>query len=340
MQNDPLVTIFTPVYNCEKYIAETIQSALDQTFNDFEYLIIDDCSTDNSLGIIESFKDPRIRLIKNKSNQGIAYNRNLAIELSKGKFIAMMDADDISLPKRIEKQVNFLSFKEDYGIVGTGVFNIRENGDDNGDDVQFSLPDRLIPSRMLFNNYIYTSSVMIRKKNLTKSLRFNKDFIVAEDYELWLRLIRTCKIGHVREKLIKYRMHEGSISNTKKQLMLDTEILLIKKQLEELGCTLTPKEFDAFYKISKNNFEKYKDDFEIVNSLVTKLLLANKKSKIFSQEDFSDLLYIYWRKYFIDIKQHSVANLKKMYENGMIKLLSKEENSKLIIKSFIRHKSK
>ena len=335
----PLVTVFTPVYNLEKYISETINSILSQTFTDFEYILIDDCSTDGSIMIIESFNDPRIRLIKNTSNQGISYNRNLAIEEAQGKYLAMIDGDDLAFPERLKKQMEFLEKNPDYGIIGTEVININKKGKQLGNVIEYNIPDDEIPSRMLFSNYIATSSTMIRLSELSE-IRFKKEFVVAEDYEVWIRLIRKCKIGHIRLPLTKYRIHNDSISIQKKKLMLDTEVKIIKQQLEELNCKLNNEEFQFFLDLSKNNQTLYFKKFRLINQTITKLVDANKKSLLFNPIAFGSLLFRYWHIFYVDIKVNNLPLLKEIKASGMYELLSIEEKIKLIIKSFIKFKSK
>ena len=113
---NPLVSILMPVYNSEKYLREAIKSILNQTFTNFELIIINDGSTDNSLKIIKSFKDNRIKIIKNKGNLGLIKTLNKGIDLAQGKYIARMDADDIAMPKRLEKQIAFFNENPDYGF--------------------------------------------------------------------------------------------------------------------------------------------------------------------------------------------------------------------------------
>ena len=331
MENCPLLTVFTPTYNLELYIEETIKSVLNQTFTDFEYLIVDDASTDNTIQIIKSINDPRIRLIKNKTNQGIAYNRNLAIKEAKGKYLAMIDGDDLALPTRLEKQITFLEKNTNYGILGTGVVNIDKDGRELNKAVKYSIPDEEIPARMLFNNYIATSSVMIRKSYI-KDIKFKKDFIVAEDYEVWIRLIRRCKIGHIREPLTKYRIHDDSISVKKNQLMIDTEILLMKKQLLELNCNLTPDQFQAFHDLCKDNQEPYYEKFTIINETISNLFKSNIKSKVFDVDNFRSLLFRYWYIFFLNIKTHNNQLLLDCKNSGMYKLLSRKEKFTLTLK--------
>ena len=121
---NPKVTVLMPVYNGGKYIREAIKSILSQSFTDFEFLIIDDGSTDNSVGIVQSFSDNRIRLIKNNCNIGIAESLNKGIESSKGEYIVRMDADDISFPDRIKKQVAFMDANPEVGVSGTWIKTI------------------------------------------------------------------------------------------------------------------------------------------------------------------------------------------------------------------------
>ena len=335
----PLLTVFTPVFNLEKYIEETIISILSQTFTDFEYILIDDCSSDKTIEIIESFNDPRIILIKNDTNQGISHNRNYAIDQAKGKYIAMIDGDDLALPERLEKQIEFLEKNDDYGIVGTEVINIDKTGAQLGRIIEYNIPNDEIPSQMLFNNYIATSSAMIRVSSFC-DIRFKKEFVVAEDYEVWIQLIRNWKIGHIRLPLTKYRIHNDSISIQKKKLMIDTEIKLIKQQLNELKCKLNDEEFQVFLALSKGNQKAYFKKFKLVNQTITKLAKANKQSLIFNKKSFLRLLFRYWHIFYVDIKANNLQSLKEIKASGMYELLSIEEKIKLIIKSFLKFKSK
>lgn len=339
MNKKPLVTVFTPVYNCGEYLQETIESVLNQTFTDFEYLLVDDCSTDNSVAIIEQFSDPRIRLIKNRENKGISYNRNLGIEKSNGKYLAMLDGDDIALDTRLEKQIEFLERNPDYGILGTSVINMDSSGTPFNQDIQFGIPDEQIPSRMLFNNYIYTSSATINKNYLTDDLRFKEEFVVAEDYELWIRLIRNCKIGIIREKLIKYRIHDSSISNQKKQLMIDTERILIERQLNELNCELTNEELQAFIALSKEDYIPYLNKYTLINSTLTKLIFANKTSKVFESIFLKKLIFNYWHVFFLNIKSYNPVLIYQILSNGMFRLLTLQEKLFFCIKCLILKKS-
>ena len=121
-------TVLMPVYNAEKYVAEAIDSILNQTFNDFEFLIINDGSTDNSLDIIKSYDDPRITIINNETNLGLSHTLNKGIELARGEYIIRMDADDISLSIRLEKQIEFMDSNQHIGICGSWIQTFDKSG--------------------------------------------------------------------------------------------------------------------------------------------------------------------------------------------------------------------
>jgi len=335
----PLLTVFTPVFNVEKYIKETIISILSQTFTDFEYILIDDCSSDKTIEIIESFNDPRIRLIKNDTNQGISYNRNYAINQAKGKYIAMIDGDDLALPERLEKQIEFLEKNNDYGIIGTEVINIDKTGAQLGEIIEYNIPNDEIPSQMLFNNYIATSSTMIRISSFGE-IRFKKEFVVAEDYEVWIQLIRNWKIGHIRLPLTKYRIHDDSISVQKKKLMIDTEVKLIKQQLNELKCKLSKEQFQVFLDLSKNKLAPYYENFNIVNQTISKLYNANINSKLFDKNSFRNLLFRYWHIFYLNNKTNNLQLLKEIKRSGMYTLLGPQEKTKLNIKAALNYRLK
>jgi len=211
--NKPKVTVLMPVYNGEKYLHEAIESILNQTFTDFEFLIINDGSTDNSISIIESYNDSRIRLINNEKNLGLIDTLNNGIDLAKGEYIARMDCDDISLLKRLEKQIDFLKKNPSACLVATHIALIDENGNSVGywsedmKTVSISQIKSMIPEE----NCIAHPTVMI-KKEVVKAIKYNKAFKHNEDWGLWLTLLsQGYALAKVDEPLLKYRIHsEGT----------------------------------------------------------------------------------------------------------------------------------
>lgn len=209
----PKISVLMPVYNTkEEYLREAIESILNQTYTDFEFLILDDGSTNNAAEVIRSYKDPRIKYFYHE-NEGIARTRNRGLELASGKYIAVMDSDDISLPERFEKQVYFLEQNPDVSVLGAW-FEIFPQGEmiRHAEKVDFL--------DMLHHCQIGHSTVMWRKADFEKhGLRYDNDVIVAEDYELWSRAIRVLKFANLSQVLVKYRWEGQNISITKSNIM-------------------------------------------------------------------------------------------------------------------------
>lgn len=208
------VTIFIPLFNGEDYIKETIESALKQDFSDFEVLVIDDGSTDNSLKILSGFTDNRIRIVTNNTNMGRPFTRNRGIELARGEYLAVLDSDDIAETNRLSRQVEFLDKNADIAAVGSFAWYI----DDTGNTAFLcEVPTKWteIAKEILYTNCFIHSSVMFRKQVLIDVGGYNLDFPQAQDYELFLRLCEHYKLANIAEPLIKYRIHSKQVSQTK-----------------------------------------------------------------------------------------------------------------------------
>lgn len=209
MNDLPLVSVIMPIYNSVKYLKDSLESIINQTYKNFEIIIVDDSPKDDgSLAIIRSFNDKRIRYIKPKERMGLVKSMNYAIKLSNGEFCARMDADDISHIKRFEMQVKYLQENEDVSVVGSNCFIINEHNKIIG-AYEYPSDDNDIKLKMLFNSPIVHPSVMIRKKLLLENL-YNENCFCCEDYELWSRLIYKTKFHNIKEKLIKYRIIKES----------------------------------------------------------------------------------------------------------------------------------
>ncbi|MDA2918198.1 glycosyltransferase [Desulfobacterota bacterium AH_259_B03_O07] len=210
----PKVTVLMSVYNGELYLREAIHSILLQTFEDFEFLIINDGSTDNSRKVIQSYKDPRIKLIDNEHNLGLTESLNKGFAMAEGEFIARQDADDISEPERLASQVAFLEKNPEVALLGTGCKWIDENGKVIGNS---NLPCDTIQILwyVLFRNPFLHSSVMFRKSAVLEKIGlFNYSYPYAQDWELWSRIARSLPVAILDEYLIKYRNSPYSMTAT------------------------------------------------------------------------------------------------------------------------------
>jgi len=234
----PRVTVLLPVYNAEKYIKEAIESMLNQTFRDFELLIINDGSTDKSLEIITSCKDGRIRLIVNEKNEGLIYSLNKGIEMAQGEYIARMDADDICMPERLEIQVEFMENNPNIGVVGS--WTMTDSGEKKFIGKYYSDPAK-IKSGFLFGTSLAHPTVMI-KKGALGNFRYDENFKHAEDYDLWTRMADSVNFANLTEVLLMHRKHEESVSSTYTDIQTDNAFVIRKRQLEKIGIKATDEE--------------------------------------------------------------------------------------------------
>jgi glycosyltransferase involved in cell wall biosynthesis len=229
MSNPPLISVIMPVYNAGKYLPKALDSVLAQTLADFEFIIIDDGSTDASVGTLDKYaaQDSRIRLIR-RPNTGYVIALNEALALASGEFIARMDADDICLPKRFERQSQFLCDHADIVLVGGRVEIIDEGGrliirpEVPCDDA--SLQAALLEGRTLIGH----PTVMVRREIMQKCGGYDVNCSPAEDLDMWLRVGEVGKLANLPELVLQYRQHAQSVSSTKH----DQQVLHSKQACE------------------------------------------------------------------------------------------------------------
>lgn len=211
-----LISVIMPVYNGQQYLRDAIDSIINQTYDKFELIILNDCSTDNTESIIKSYDDSRIIYIKNDTNLGVAQSLNKCLKLAKGEYIARMDADDIALPDRFDKQINFLNKHSDFGICGSNVYTIDSYGNVLG-CINYSEYDNEINVNLLFKQVFCHPSVMIRASVLKDNcLMYDFLYEKAEDYKLWYDILKITKGYNIQHRLLKYRVHNNQVTITAK----------------------------------------------------------------------------------------------------------------------------
>jgi glycosyltransferase involved in cell wall biosynthesis len=208
----PKVSVVMSVYNGEKYLRSSIESILRQTYSDLEFIIINDGSTDTGLDIINEYakKDERIKLIS-RENIGLVYSLNEGIKKAQGEYIARMDADDIAMPVRLEKQ---LKYAQEEGLAVCGAW--AEGIDDLGNkikDMDYPPDTEKIRRYTLLHNPFIHPSVIFRKDIFEKVGGYRQFFKHIEDYELWTRMVFKYRTGNIPEKLLQYRLHQDQITN-------------------------------------------------------------------------------------------------------------------------------
>lgn len=213
--NDDLVSIIVPVYNAEKFIKDTIKTVLNQTYKNWELLLINDCSYDNSTNIIEDYRknDKRIHLINLEKNSGAAIARNTGIDNAKGRYIAFLDADDLWNEKKLEKQLNFIK-DNNYEFTYTSYEFADEQGNRNGKIV--IVPKQINYKQALKNTTIFTSTVIFDVKELGKELIKMPDVKRGQDTATWWKILKTGIVAHgLQESLSVYRRSSNTLSSNK-----------------------------------------------------------------------------------------------------------------------------
>jgi len=284
--NNPKVSVILPVYNCEKYLQYAIESILDQTFKDFELLILDDGSTDKSSEIAKKYaaKDNRIRYFYH-SNMGLAKTLNKGLKLARGVYIARQDADDISHPERLEKQVKYLDGHPEIALVGTSMYQI----DEKGKKLYFykfpTSHNKIIKLLEKGENPFPHTSIMIRKSVINMIGGYRELFKKAQDYDLYLRVCERFKVASIPEPLVQVRFHEESISRSER--FFETRMYA----LYALACYQFKKK-EKNDPCNENTFQRFTRKYS--NSLCRKYIILrhdymkrHKLTKVVPKLDFS-----------------------------------------------------
>ncbi len=276
------VSVILPVYNCELYIKEAVDSVLNQTFSDFELIIIDDCSTDSTMTIVKSYKDSRIKLIEKEKNSGYTDSLNMAIKLAKGKYIARMDGDDICLPERFQIQVKFLEDNPEIILCGGAIQII-------GTEEVLQHPSNYdeIKVKLCFGNSFYHPTIMAKKEILLEN-SYDKNFEPAEDYDLWTRLVSLGELANLEEVLLLYRFHENQISNLKSNYQITVGYASQYRMFLSFNLNYDKKVYEIMHRTfkiqEKYSFIDFKNSLHFLNSLQK----ANEKSEIYNKTIFRD----------------------------------------------------
>lgn len=211
MKDNPMISVIMSVYNEQVFIEEAVKSILDQTEHDFELIIVDDCSTDDTVKIIEGLSDERVVLVRNEENAGLTKNLNKALEMTRGRLIARMDGDDISMPDRFSKQTEFLNKHPDIMLISCNTVTFGKQR--LVSDIAGS-PEEL-KCTMLLRPVLAHPGFMFRRELYDKyGFKYDEHFRSAQDYDFAARVTRQFKIAVTPEVLLQYRAHKGQVSQT------------------------------------------------------------------------------------------------------------------------------
>ena len=240
----PKISVVTSVYNCERFVGETIQSVINQTFTDWEYILIDDCSKDRSADIIQSFadKDSRIRLIRNEHNQGQCRNLNHGIQLAKGEYIARLDHDDLCYPERFQKQLDYMEAHKETVLCGCRMDMWQDGIVKPGENYPIFTPEEIRFSLMFGVFVIAHSSFFIRKSAMTENDIWYRKYLYAEDYDMQIRFLKVGNVASLPETLITYRVFPENCTHTYSDELKNSETIEIRKNYIQ-SLPLKGKEF-------------------------------------------------------------------------------------------------
>ncbi len=281
------------VYNGERYLNEAVDSILGQTFADFEFLIIDDASTDKTSEILRSYDDPRIRVVTNEENLGLTKSLNKGLTLARGEYIARMDADDVSLPERLEAQVEFMEHNPHVCVCGSWVEIIGHNA---GGTWRYPTDGNEIQCRHLFECSIAHPSAVIKKEYLNQSqLLYDITFKRSQDYDLWVRISAVYPLANIGKVLLKHRIHPSAIGQHYSSEQKKSADRVRYQQLREfLGLTPTEDELRLHSSISSGEFEARGDYLNAVNQWLLTIRSANQERNYFDDSVLSAELAKRW----------------------------------------------
>ncbi len=273
----------------KKYLDASIRSILEQDYNDFELIIVDDASTDDSLKTLEEYqkKDHRIVILRNEENIGLAASLNKAMAVSKGKYIIRMDTDDISLPSRFRKQLKFMEDNRDISVAGTFAKKI---GDSDDYMVSPFCNAQYCKAQLLYAPCLIHPSVIIRKSFLDKNkLSYNEKYKCSQDFDLWTRCAEVGNICIQSEVLLLYRVHNSQVSTAKREMQKNYAKEIGLRQLKKLELCPTSDEIHMHLVLCR--LEKYSQDmlFRMINWR-DKIVSANDNIGIYDKKSLRTMI--------------------------------------------------
>lgn len=295
----PMVSVIMPVYNSAEYLEEAVRSILGQTLDDFEFIVIDDGSTDGSSQILDSHEDKRMRVI-HQPKRGIVESLNLGLELAQGRYVARMDSDDISLPKRLATQVAFMEQHPEVGICGTSCVLF-------GDRHAVSTPKTRnddIRSWLVFGPCFAHPTVMMRRSLIMRNgLFYDPGFKQAEDYELWIRFSKHCGMANLPEPLLLYRVREEQATSKHGEEVRRWSNLVQAKAIRLLGIEPTDEELALHLSLTMpvrpSTVSHQPSRIDRAEAWLVRLLEANKTSGACEERAFAGVVFEIWRSLFV-----------------------------------------
>lgn len=308
-KNNPKVSFLIPLYNAEQYIADTLESVLDQTYQNFEVIIVDDGSVDRSLAIVQKFKDYRIKVFCNDRNRGIAYTRNVGLSHCEGVYIALLDDDDLALNTRLEKQVAFLENHPDIDAVGGNAQWIDESGKIIRDKIEVISESDTIRMFLLFRNILNNSEMTLRRCTIEKNqIKYQNECFGLEDFLFWIQFSKVAKISNIPDLVLQKRV---SSKNETGRMRSEKSKERRYKYLEMQKYSLLMDRFVLEQRDEQILLDYFAEDPRICKNEKELLCLGDFFKRI-AYQAYSLQMPLYWslKKWFEDILNWNLENMK------------------------------
>jgi glycosyltransferase involved in cell wall biosynthesis len=307
----PKISVLMTVFNAERFIKESVKSILAQSYSDYEFIILNDGSTDESLNIIQSFTDNRIRII-NEGKLGYYSAKQRLIKEAKCEFIAIMDADDIARQDRFERQINFLETNPSYSLVSARANYIDINNNDLNQSIDFYETNDEIKCNLLFTNVIVHPCVMIRKSILDKH-NLNYLPIAGEDFDLWIRIAQHSKVYNLNEFLLSYRIHNNNMCHSKWYTLKEGIRTLITNELNfYFKNEIDNNESITHLSLVEFSLKNKVEDLPDIKNWIQKLIELNKNHHHFDEQILKQVLYERILKKLLRLENYNYAVFKTL----------------------------
>ena len=290
MSSRPTVSVLLPLYNGSQYLSAAVSSILQQTFTDFELLLLDDGSTDNGAHLLSSFKDPRARYFRSEHHLGVSKQLNIGLDEAMGPYLARMDADDVADPTRFQKQLSFLERHPEIGICGSYAQLFDDRG--NREVWRYPTSPDEVHASVLFRAPFLHPGVMIRRALFQEvcGLRYDESLFVAQDYMLWHQLLKHTKGANLPECLTRYRISSAQLTRAKAEVKAKEGQYVRLSILRDLGIEPSASEQTLHMMVLGDNWPKTPEFFKSAAEWLEALYEANERSEVFPQRAFAKML--------------------------------------------------
>jgi glycosyltransferase involved in cell wall biosynthesis len=290
---NPVISVVMSVYNGGSFLKEAIESVLRQSHADFEFIVVDDGSTDDCADILASYRDRRLRVVRHAENAGLAARLNEGFAVASGRYIARMDADDISLPDRLARQVEFMQAHPHVGACGTWV---EVAGEGVRQQWQYPLSHSAIHARLLFDCPMAHPTVMFDRLHLHKArLSYDSSYPCAQDYDLWCRAVQKLSLANLPEVLLVRRLHGGQVGRREAEGQQRWAETIRRRQLESLGMTPTDEQCTLHESISTWSWPRTESFVREAEAWLRLLRKANGVRAVYPEPEFAVVVGERWK---------------------------------------------